>query len=51
MGGPPFAARGWSWLPTDADAGRRISGSDDLDEPPELVVYCPKCEGREFGEL
>jgi hypothetical protein len=25
-------------------------GSDDLDETPEVVLYCPECAEREFGD-
>lgn len=37
------------WLPADEERWRALLGSDDLDEPPELVFYCPDCVEREFG--
>jgi hypothetical protein len=33
------------WLPDDEERW----GADDLDEPAELVFYCPGCAEREFG--
>jgi len=29
---------------------RAYHGGDDLDEPAELVVYCPECAAREFRD-
>jgi hypothetical protein len=37
------------WLPADEECWRAYLGSDDLDEPAELVFYCPECAEREFG--
>ena len=37
------------WLPADDERWRAYVGGDDLDEPPELVFYCPECAEREFG--
>jgi hypothetical protein len=31
------------------NAGGPYHGGDDLDEPAELVFYCPECAEREFG--
>jgi len=36
------------WLPADEERWRAYLGSDDLDEPPELVFYCSDCAEREF---
>ena len=36
------------WLPADEERWRANLGSDDLDEPPELVFYCSDCAEREF---
>jgi hypothetical protein len=38
-----------SWLPADEERWRAYLGSDDLDEPGEVVLYCPECAEREFG--
>lgn len=37
------------WLPAGEEGWRAYLGSDDLDEPSELVFYCPHCAEREFG--
>jgi hypothetical protein len=42
-------------VPRRVAAGRRramagLPGGDDLDEPAELVFYCPSCAEREFGD-
>jgi hypothetical protein len=37
------------WLAHDPERWRAYLGGDDLDEPAELVFYCPDCAGREFG--
>jgi hypothetical protein len=37
------------WLPADEARWRAYLGADDLDEPPEVVFYCPECAEREFG--
>jgi hypothetical protein len=37
------------WLPADEECWRACLGGDDLDEPPEVVFYCPRCAEREFG--
>ena len=37
------------WLPAaDEQRWRAYLGNDDLDEPGELVFYCPECAEREF---
>jgi hypothetical protein len=38
------------WLPADDERWRADLGSDDLDEPAEVVFYCPACAEREFGD-
>ncbi len=38
------------WLPTDEERWHAHLGGDDLDEPAELVFYCPECAEREFIE-
>jgi len=37
------------WLPDDEERWGAHLGADDLDEPAELVFYCPGCAEREFG--
>jgi hypothetical protein len=37
------------WLPADKDRWSAYLGGEDLDEPAELVFYCPECGEREFG--
>ena len=38
-------------LPTDEERWRAYLGVDEhLDEPAELVFYCPDCAEREFGD-
>jgi hypothetical protein len=37
------------WLPVDEERWRAFLGGGDLDEPPEVVFYCPECAEREFG--
>jgi hypothetical protein len=38
------------WLPDDEERWRAYLGSDNLDELPEVVFYCPACVEREFGD-
>jgi hypothetical protein len=38
------------WLPNDPERWRAYVGGDELDEPPELVFYCPECAEQEFGD-
>ena len=35
--------------PEDEERWRAYHVGDYLDEPPELVFYCPECAEREFG--
>jgi hypothetical protein len=35
-------------LPADEERWRAYLGRDDLDEPGEVVSYCPECAEREF---
>jgi len=38
------------WLPADEDRWQAHLGCDEhLDEPAEVVLYCPECAEREFG--
>ena len=37
------------WLPAVEERWRPCLGSYNLDEPPDLVFYCPACADREFG--
>ena len=37
------------WLPTDDERWRAYLGSEILDEPAEVVLYCPECAEREFS--
>ncbi len=37
------------WLPADEERWQAHLGCDDLDEPAELVFYCPECAEREFS--
>jgi len=37
------------WLPDDGERWRAYHAGDDLDEPAELVFYCPACAEPEFG--
>jgi hypothetical protein len=37
------------WLPADEERWLAYLGSDDFDEPGELVFYCPACFECEFG--
>ena len=37
-----------AWLMADEGRWRAYLGGDDLDEPAELVFYCPQCAEREF---
>ncbi len=39
------------WLPADDGRWRAYLGGDELDEPAELVFYCPECAGREFADV
>jgi hypothetical protein len=36
------------WLPADEERWSAYLGSDTLDEPAEVVFYCPRCAEREF---
>lgn len=47
---PECAERDARGLPTDEERWCAYLGSDDLDEPAELVFYCPVCARREFGD-
>jgi hypothetical protein len=38
---PDFQAHGWRAF---------IAPRPEEDEPPEVVVYCPECAEREFGD-
>jgi hypothetical protein len=33
------------WLPADEERWQAHLDSDDLDEPAEVVFYCPECAG------
>ena len=38
------------WLPADSERWRAYLGCDEhLEEPAEVVFYCPECAEREFG--
>jgi hypothetical protein len=37
------------WRPDDDEHWRAYHVGDDLDEPAELVFYCPQCAEREFN--
>lgn len=37
------------WLPSGEERWRAYLGGDDLEEPGEVVFYCPGCAEREFG--
>ena len=37
------------WPPADEERWRAYIGGDDLEEPAEVVLYCPECAEREFG--
>jgi hypothetical protein len=39
---------GRKWLPIDVERWRAYHVGDDLDEPAELVFYCPECAEREL---
>ena len=45
---PRCAECGKQWMPADPERWRAYHGGDDLDEPAELVFYCPECAVREF---
>jgi hypothetical protein len=45
---PRCAERDARWLPADEECWRAYHVGDDLDEPPELIFYCPECALREF---
>jgi hypothetical protein len=47
---PQCAECGACWLPADEECWRAYLGSDTLDEPAEVVFYCPDCAEREFGD-
>jgi hypothetical protein len=47
---PRCAEREAAWLPADEERWRAYLGRDDLDEPGEVVLYCPECAEREFGD-
>ncbi len=36
------------WLPADEERWQAHLGGDDLDEPPDVVFYCPQCAEREI---
>jgi hypothetical protein len=39
------------WLPADEERWRAYLGVDEqLDTPAEVVLYCPRCAEREFGD-
>ena len=38
-----------AWLPADEERWRAYHAGDDLDEPAELLFYCPDCAEREFS--
>ena len=38
-----------AWLPADEERWRAYLGGDDLDEPAEVVFYCPDCADEQFG--
>jgi hypothetical protein len=40
---------GAAWLPADEERWRAYLGGDDLDEPADVALYCPRCGEREFG--
>jgi hypothetical protein len=44
-----YANRRQHWLPADEQRWRTYHVGDDLDEPAELVFYCPACAERELG--
>ena len=46
---PRCAECGRRWLPADPERWCAYHGGDDLDDPAEIVFYCPECAGREFG--
>ena len=37
------------WV-NDNERWRAYHAGNDLDEPAELVLYCPDCAEREFGD-
>jgi hypothetical protein len=40
-----------AWLPADDERWQGHLGCDEcLDEPAELVLYCPDCAEREFEQ-
>jgi hypothetical protein len=45
---PACAERKAVWLPAD-ERWKAYLGGDNVNEPPELVFYCPECAEREFG--
>jgi hypothetical protein len=38
------------WLPADEARWRVYLGGDDLEEPAEVVFYCPDCAECKFGD-
>lgn len=38
------------WRPADEERWRAYLGGDDLEEPAEVVFYCPDCAEWEFGD-
>jgi hypothetical protein len=38
------------WFPDNEERWRAYHVGDDLDEPPELIFYCPAYAEREFGD-
>ena len=45
---PNWAERRQQWLPDAKERWCAYHAGDDLDEPAELVFYCPGCAEREF---
>jgi hypothetical protein len=47
---PICAECGGKWLPDDEERWQAYLGVEEhIDEPAELVFYCPECAEREFG--
>lgn len=48
---PTCVECGARWLPADEERWRAYLGCDeDIDEPTEVVILCPDCAEREFGD-
>lgn len=48
---PTCVECGARWLPGDPEHWRVYLGCDeDVDEPAELLFYCPECAEQEFGD-